>query len=231
MKLNTYYLYGILVVSFLMISSLCVAGPVIGGTRVIYNSGKKETSISIKNEGKDGAYLIQSWVEPGQDTAYNKAPFIVTPPLFRIDQNEENILRIVYTGSNLPTDRESVFWLNVKTIPAMDSSMRDENTLKVVVKSRIKIFYRPENLPGNSIETYKKIQLSRNGNILKIRNDTPYYISFYKISVAGKEIKDIEMISPKSSIDYSLSSNSPVKISWQTINDYGGISPVEEKTL
>ncbi len=52
-----------------------------------------------------------------------KAPFLITPPLFRLDAKQENVLRIIRTGGNLPADRESLFWLNIKSIP---SSARNE---------------------------------------------------------------------------------------------------------
>lgn len=111
------------------------AGIVIGGTRVVYDGDKKEASASIRNPEKSGVYLVQSWVDNGERGG--KAPFIVTPPLFRINPGEENMLRIIRTGGNLPPDRESVFWLNVKSIPATDDSKPHTNVLQVVVKSRL----------------------------------------------------------------------------------------------
>ncbi|MFS1539134.1 MAG: fimbria/pilus periplasmic chaperone [Candidatus Phlomobacter fragariae] len=38
-----------------------------------------------------------------------KPPFIVIPPLFRLDAGRENILRIMRPGGDLPLDRESFF--------------------------------------------------------------------------------------------------------------------------
>jgi P pilus assembly chaperone PapD len=55
----------------------------------------------------------------------------------------------VRTGGSLPEDRESVFWLNVKSIPATDDSVPHNNVLQVVVKSRLKLFYRPAGLEGS----------------------------------------------------------------------------------
>ncbi|MBL0573295.1 molecular chaperone [Aeromonas hydrophila] len=232
MKLKTWFLSSAFTASLLMAPMLVTAGPVIGGTRVIYNAEKKETSISIKNAGNDGVYLIQSWIDAGEKSSAGKVPFIVTPPLFRMDPGDENILRIVYTGHDLPNDRESVFWLNVKSIPALDSTTQDDNLLQVIIKSRIKLFYRPTNLPGKSVESFKKIEFSRLGNVLKINNPTPYFISFHSLKVAGKEIDGMHMISPKMSESYPLPVSSDViKVSWQTINDYGGMSPLQEKTL
>lgn len=40
-------------------------------------------------------------------------------------------------AGDLPVDRESVFWLNVKEIPKKSA---EENVLQIAVRSRIKLF-------------------------------------------------------------------------------------------
>lgn len=69
----------------------CLAGVIVGGTRVVYNSEKREASISVKNPEKSIPYLIQSWVESENGSTAMKAPFIITPPLFRLDAEQEKI--------------------------------------------------------------------------------------------------------------------------------------------
>jgi len=59
---------------------------------------------------------VQSWVDSGGKNRA-KAPFLITPPLFRLDAKEDNVLRVVRTGGNLPGDRESLYWLNIKPFP------------------------------------------------------------------------------------------------------------------
>ncbi len=58
-----------------------------GGTRVIYQEGKREASISVTNADTRSPFLVQSWVENYSETDKSRAPFIVTPPLFRLDPN------------------------------------------------------------------------------------------------------------------------------------------------
>lgn len=214
---------------FLLIGMSAQAAVVIGGTRVIYNGDKKEASVSISNPGKNDVYLVQSWIE-NNDNNNDKVPFIVTPPLFRMEPNEENILRIVRAGGTFPEDRESLFWLNVKSIPAMDTE-KMENVLQVVVKSRIKLFYRPGKLPGLPIEAYKKLTFTRSEGKLQINNPTPYYITLFSLKVGSHEIKEADMVPPKGSVSYALPSGATGSVSWQTINDYGGISKVENRQL
>lgn len=206
------------------------AGIVIGGTRVIYDGEKKEASASIRNPEKSRVYLVQSWVDNGEEQG-GKAPFIVTPPLFRINPGEENMLRIVRTGGSLPQDRESVFWLNVKSIPGTDDSRPRTNVLQVVVKSRLKLFYRPAGLEGRPETAYHLLSVARSGNRLTVSNPSPYYVTLFSLKVDGQEIKSADMVPPKGSVSFPLPSASASGVSWQAISDYGGISQTESRQL
>ncbi|KAA1144491.1 molecular chaperone [Citrobacter portucalensis] len=210
-------------------SAQAQAGIVIGGTRVIYDGDKKETSASIRNPETSGVYLVQSWVDSGEQGA--KAPFIVTPPLFRINPGEENMLRIVRTGGSLPQDRESVFWLNVKSIPATDDSKPRANVLQVVVKSRIKLFYRPAGLEGQPESAYHHLSVARSGNRLTVSNPGSYYVTLFTLKVDGQEIKDADMVPPKGSVSFTLPAANITHVTWQAISDYGGISQTESRRL
>jgi len=52
------------------------AGVNIGGTRVIYDGGKKEAALSVSNPD-NVPYLIQSWLD-NPDKSAGKVPFIIT---------------------------------------------------------------------------------------------------------------------------------------------------------
>lgn len=201
------------------------AGVVVGGTRVIYDGAKKETSINVSNPDKN-VYLIQSWVDSdGTRSAgsADKAPFIVTPPLFRLDSNQQNILRIVRAGGNLPQNKESMFWLNIKSIPSANKTQ--ENTLQIAVKTRIKLIFRPAGIKSSLEEAAQSLTWKRMGNQLKVTNPSPNYINFFKVNVNGVEIKNATMVAPQSEASFDLPGNvSGGSLSWQFINDYGGTS-------
>lgn len=219
------------ILTFLLIAFTCktYAGIVIGGTRVIYNSDKKEVSLSIHNSDSS-PFLIQSWLDDTKNNASGNGsvPFIVTPPLFRLNPDATNSLRIVKTG-NLPNDRESAYWLNIKSIPATNPNA--ENELNISVNSRIKLFYRPANLNASDASVaYKKITFSRSGDKVYAHNPTAYYISFGELSVNGKKINNPGMIEPhgKASWDIYEKTTSPsFNVTWSAINDYGGATKIE----
>ncbi|SUH11200.1 fimbrial chaperone protein BcfB [Salmonella enterica subsp. enterica] len=52
----------------------------------------------------------------------------------------------MYVGPSLPTDRESVFYLNSKAIPSVDKNKLTGNSLQIATQSVIKLFIRPKNL-------------------------------------------------------------------------------------
>ncbi len=83
-----------------MMSCVAQAGVIVGGTRLIYEGGKKESSLSVSNPDK-GPYLIQTWVETTAGGA-EKAPFVVTPPLFRLDGDQKTSCAWCVPGAICP---------------------------------------------------------------------------------------------------------------------------------
>ncbi|CAI1031624.1 Chaperone protein fimC precursor [Serratia fonticola] len=194
-------------------------GVTVGGTRLIYNGGKKEASLSVTNTDIN-PYLIQSWAET-QNGGAEKAPFIITPPLFRLDGNQQNLLRIVRTGGSLPEDRESLYWLNIKSIPA-GSKKEGANTLQIAVKTRIKLLYRPQGLKGTPEEVTSKLTWSQSGTQLTVTNPTPFVMNFQQIKVGGRELKDITYVLPMGQATFPLPAGVSGPVSWKLISDYGG---------
>ncbi|WP_411753015.1 molecular chaperone [Serratia sp. (in: enterobacteria)] len=196
------------------------AGIIVGGTRLIYDGAKKEASLGVNNPDKV-PYLIQSWVDT-QEGDTSKVPFIITPPLFRLDGEQNNILRVVRAGGTLPTDKESLYWLNIKSIP---SANKQENSLQIAVKTRIKLIYRPQGLPGTLNEAAKALTWQRSGNAIQVTNASPFYITLFSVKINGNPLKDVPMVAPKSSTRFDLPTGSTGgALSWEIINDYGGIS-------
>lgn len=203
------------------------AGVVIGGTRVIYDGNKKESSISVNNPDTT-PYLIQSWVET-QNGGAEKAPFIITPPLYRLDKDQQNVERIVLAGS-VPQDKESLYWLNIKAIP---SAPAKDNSLQIAVKTRIKLIYRPASLKGViPDELADKLTWQRSGNQLQVTNPTNMVMNFNEITVSGKKLDDVSYVLPGSSARFDLPKGvSGGAVSFKIINDYGGTGKVHNATM
>lgn len=225
-------------ITALSISGTGYASIVLTGTRVIYPAEQKYVNVQLTNVGEHPA-LIQSWIDDGNDKATPdqvKTPFIITPPIFRVEKQSGQTLRITYTGSErLPEDRESIFYLNVLEIPpkpTFTGNEESQNYLQIAVRTRVKLFYRPNKLTISPQDAYSKVQWrfvpSAGKNKLSAHNPTPYFITFNQIAVGQgkntKTVKATEMIPPFSDYTFELN-GAPVagsQVYWTVINDYGG---------
>ncbi|WP_369310238.1 molecular chaperone [Providencia rettgeri] len=205
------------------------ASVVLGGTRVIYGGDKKETSISVRNNDKT-PFLVQSWVNNFNSADTQKVPFTVTPPLFRIEPESANAVRIVLTDPNLPTDKESIYWLNVKSIPPTDPN--STNNLTISINNKIKLIYRPTNLPNaDALTAYEKLSFEKQGNNLKAKNPTPYYVSFGDLKVGNKEIDEPGMVPPMGEMSWNVSGIQANQVTWNAVNDHGAITKSKTQIL
>lgn len=87
--------------------------------------------------------LVQIWVDKGDPASTPQtadAPFIASPQIFRMNPKAGQIVRLVYTGKDLPQDRESVFYINFMQMPALKAHDMEANKLMLTVSSRMKIF-------------------------------------------------------------------------------------------
>ncbi|EPQ9512870.1 TPA: fimbria/pilus periplasmic chaperone [Salmonella enterica subsp. enterica serovar Heidelberg] len=224
-------IHGILAGAILLSVSLnyASAGVALGATRVIYPAGQKQVQLAVTNNDDNSTYLIQSWIENAQGQKYGK--FVITPPLFAMQGKKENTLRIIdSTNSQLPQDRESLFWLNVKAIPAMNKSNLSENTLQLAIVSRIKLYYRPAALTIAPEEAPEKLSFHLHGVSLTLNNPTPYYLTVTELK-AGTHPLENALVPPMGSTSVNFPSGAGNSITYRTINDYGALTPTVKAVL
>lgn len=194
--------------------------------RLIYPASQKAIRLTVSNHG-DSPYLVQAGVS-GDPVKKAPAPFVVTPPLFRLEGNSQNDIRIVAAGANLPKDRESVFYFYGTAIPgggeAADGNTGVSATLSIAMRSVMKLFWRPEGLKPSALDAPGKMQFIREAKGVRVKNPTPYYQSFSSMAFDGKA-QDLDrvasMVAPFS--EQLFASSGPVsKVTWQVMNDYGG---------
>lgn len=207
------------------------AGLVLSGTRVIYPSNESEISLKVENKSAL-PLLAQSWIDAGNEKSTpetSDVPFMILPPMARIEPNKAQTLRISFTkGHRLPADRETLYWLNVLEVPP--KSKGDGNYLTVAYRNRIKLFYRPAALKGNASESFDKVTWLLHGDKLTGKNPTPYYVNYAGIIVkndSGVSLGEVKggMIAPNSQQEFTVKSNNnkgiASKIVVKAINDYG----------
>ncbi|URO01055.1 fimbria/pilus periplasmic chaperone [Leclercia adecarboxylata] len=218
-----------LLASLLVVTGMSAAqaGIIIGGTRLVFDGSKKEASINVNNPDQS-PYLVQSWIEAAGNST-QKPPFIITPPLYRLDKGQQNVERVVLTGK-LPQDRESLFWLNIKSIP---SATTVENSLQIAVKTRIKLIYRPAGLKRSTPEEQAdKLTWRRRGDKIEIANPTDYVMNFNEITVGGKKVPDVTWILPRSQTVINLPGQITTgAVVFKLINDFGSTGEAHTANL
>lgn len=204
----------------LLVTCSHAAGIQVGRTRIVYDANKKEIALPLINQDNELPWLIQSWTDTGDGKT--RGPFIVTPPLFRLDPQKEQSLRIAWSGAAFPTDRESLFWVNVRTIPAVAREDEQKNVLRLIYKTRLKLFWRPKGLKGSTNENCKNLRFSRQGTTLRATNEGDYYSVFDSVRLDNVSVVKADWVAPKSSVDIPLPpSASGQSVSWRCITDYG----------
>lgn len=228
----------ILVVSLIAGSLPAFAAMTISGTRVIFPAAEKEVSIRTNNKGKKPA-LVQVWVDDGRTNANinsMKLPFMVTPPVFRVEPGKGQTVRMIYNGMALPQNKESVFWFNMLEVPSVQKESVTKNKLELAFRTRIKIFYRPTALDSNSSAENDKLKWSlvddsQKGRGVKVSNPTPYYFSFDSgsITAGAKKVELVtEMVAPFSEKMFfpELKLLGAINISamnYKLLNDHGAV--------
>lgn len=231
----------ILGIFFLLGATLAQAGVVIGGTRIIYPSDQAEVQVTLKNKDDAKRYLVHSWVSNIDDS---KAPFVITPPIYKLDENRQTLLHVVYTGdkTHLPQDRESLFMANIKSVSSVPEELHDKNTLQFAIKTKIKLFYRPSALSDAAAKTaWQSLQFSRRNNQLTIKNPTPFYVTLGQLKVAQKEVKPLGkqdtpsalsmMIAPYGEQVFALPTAAQGSVMWTAINDFGAETEPRQQAL
>ena len=199
-------------------------------TRVIYNADAQSESLTISNKSATYPYVVQSWIEDSTGRRIT-SPFMVLPPLQRIAPNERNIVRIVkLPGDALPTDRESVFYLNVREIPPKTDV---QNAIQIALHSKIKLFYRPKGVQPQQDEDVSlpmTLRLDATHHKLVFDNPTPYHVTVVELA-AGEEKKvlkfDAVMVEPKATAEVDFTGALPATLYVSHMNDWGGQNAVK----
>ncbi|GLQ48192.1 fimbria-related chaperone [Dyella lipolytica] len=223
--------------SMCLVAGAANASVLIAGTRVVFPAQDGEVTVRLTNDNAHPA-LVEAWIDNGDPKSTPdkvNVPFLITPPLFRMEAHKDQSLRIISTPTQLPSDRESLFWLNVLEIPPKPSGEEaaGKNLLQFAIRSRLKLFYRPAHLPGDAQKapeqvTWKAVADGQ-GYALEVRNPTPYHVTIVKLSldVGGKSYSaDTGMVDPLGVLHLKVKGLTATpaagtSVAYDIVNDYG----------
>lgn len=214
-----------------LLTSFCASASVtMLGNRIIYAEESKDKTLLFSNDNETPS-LVQIWTDINntKSTPENAdGPFVAVPAIFNITENNKQNVKLTFTGSNLPDDRESVFYFNYLSIPSVKKEDADKNKLMIVVTNRLKLFYRPTAIGNETNSVIDKLEFTRNGSNLDVRNPTPFHASISFVTLSNgkqrQQIEDTSMIPPFSAAKWPLAAGyktGKVTVSLGAINDYG----------
>lgn len=205
------------------------SGIVLGGTRVIFPMEQKQTSLSVRNTSHDSRYLVQSWISNADGS--KSTDFIITPPVYVSNPDKINDLRIMYSGGSAVQDKETLYYLTSKAIPALDKEkVSGKNMLVLAASTRIKLFLRPKELDVKPDAASSLLHFSRKDDQLLVNNPSPYYITMVNVSAGKNSLKNV-MLPPKEKTSLDFHYRDAKKITFQTINDFGGVTKKQEAEI
>ncbi|MGV3346226.1 molecular chaperone [Enterobacteriaceae bacterium LUAb1] len=207
---------------------------------VMMATGRGGAAVEVTNN-TDTDWLMQSRIlhadvltgMPLQaDIQLTSPPFLVLPPLQRLEANSVLGLRIVEAPADvirLPKDRESVFFLSAKAIPSVKQPDRNKHgtgSVAIALINNIKLFYRPAGLQQAVLDDLvSALSVRRQGDRLLFINPSAYYITFASLAVNNKDVDSAAlqaMIPPKGSQTYPFPhGTNGGDVSWALINEYG----------
>ncbi|QBR01227.1 molecular chaperone [Paraburkholderia pallida] len=217
------------------------ASVVMPATRVIYPADAREQTVQFTSQN-DSPSVMQIWVDSGDPESTPQtadAPFIVTPPVFRINPKAGQTVRLVFTGKALPQDRESVFYLNTLEIPSINRAYADQNQMLVMLRNRLKVFYRPAGIVGSAQKAHEQLsfQLEREAGTWRVsaNNGSGYYISLTDGRiVSGSQAASFtpSMVAPHAAQSWKVESarineSAPLRVKVKYVDDYGAIRDAE----
>ncbi|WP_036137609.1 fimbrial biogenesis chaperone [Luteibacter sp. 9135] len=217
------------------------AAVVISGTRIVFPAQQRDVAVRIQNKGEEAA-LVQAWIDDGDEASTPqsaRSPFVMTPPVFRIDPGQGHTLRIVHAGDTLPTDHEKLYWLNVLEIPPRAEGATDQNLLQFAFRHRLKLFHRPGDLVLPVVRATEKLQWSlvreAGRPAVQVHNASPYVVSFNDVSLLADDAKVGSwslgggMVEPGATTRFALPDTATAghhaRVSYASINDFGALVP------
>lgn len=218
---------------FIYSFSICAhAGVMPSQSRIVYSSDDKDASIMLANTN-DYPVIVQTWVDKGEGTPdVHEVPFISIPPVFYLEPAGVKGVRIIYNKTELPKEKESLFWFNIYEVPPEKKEMTPDNSVLVTMNTQIKIFYRPHGVNMTPEQAIEKLTCSLKGReSISCINPSPIHISVSDVRVLGSEgisskvINTEYILNPFGKTIYHFKDKvNPLKVSLQYIDDFGNKS-------
>lgn len=181
--MNTKSLLSLILPLSILISSSCNAF-MLRAYRFIYYQDQTSMQIPVFSGSDNKPYLIKASLKKNISDERNVNSFLIPPPLFRLEPGQRINLRIsLINPKDMPSDKESVFYLNISGIPStnpLERGNKDGYSSGQVISGTgniVKFFYRPKGIKAPTDDIYKSLSFKRDNGVIVVSNPTPYHIT------------------------------------------------------
>lgn len=201
----------------------------LSSTRVIYSGDKQKAPLLVKSTSKTDE-VIQLWVsdfnEDSNESLEEKKPEIVVfPNVIKVRDGKPQYVYISLLSdsngnSQLPQDKESIFWITARKIPLISEETEGKPAISIAQAIKIKLLYRPEGLEDNTKRNNaeEKLSMTCHENKILVENVTPYIFSPSKYRIKNQDVPYFEVIYPgKNKTSLPCSEN----VDFHFFDDYG----------
>lgn len=228
MPMMKVFAIAIFIVSFYFNSIAHAVGLGFDKTRLIIQGNRNTGSVVFDNR-TDGAFFVRAHLEDLNKKKTNKG--MVRPPVFQVNPQRAARIQVVIDDKQLPTDRESMFWLYTKAYPAQKIDDKAQSKMMFNYAFQMKVFYRPSSIQGTYIDAAKSLVWYEENGRLHVRNDSAFNISLVGVEINQKHTDTNKVLLPFSSENLGHKVNRDFlknKFLWYVIADDG--SPVRFPT-
>lgn len=189
-RLNFWFVFNkIIIIGLISVSTNGIAGVIVDKTRVVIYDNEQAKNLSLANMNAFPV-ITQLWVDNGgiDVTPENaEAPVMVVPAMIKFSPGEHKIIKLINLSEVINKNQEEMYWLNIYEIPPKpnnDTFSSDGQLLVLTIKTQIKVFLRPIILKAEQDKRFDKQSFSIGNNGLTIKNDSPFFIVYSKVSLS-----------------------------------------------
>ena len=203
--------------SFILSTCWANGGVQLDRSRILINEGKTTGSFAVQNHYK--LPLLASAVITNFDGTPTNA-FAVSPNLFQV-KPEGTFQSQVVQLDKLPQDKESVFWLTVRTVLAADKNEETNNSVQFAIAQAIKIFYRPKSVKETCASAVTKVQWIKTESGIRAKNNSRVAISLVNISDGDDEMNIGDTLLPLQEKEWKVNSIKLGEMKITYVDEYG----------
>lgn len=205
---------------------------VLTGTRFIYDEEQKSISFVVTNDANT-QYGGQVWIDNTTQAA-DQVYMVPAPSFFRVEPEQQQVIRLLKVNEGLPEQRESLFWLNVMELPPKQEV--EKGQVAFAMNTKVKLIHRPDALGADRQGAETQVKIVENNDRLIFENPTPYYFAITSVRVNGKAVSlddtirpQLGTLAPFTKVDVTaLNLPKQGKVTFSALNDWGG---ADEYTL